>query len=121
MIHIVRAMECNKDDCSYYLNRDFAYNDLNEYYINKQYIVHIEKVLIIYGTKHIEGVKIKMSNERIYLAVMNMDSMLNLISDSTSDKEMIDDIITNLQKVEKDYNVTLVKEIEWLKNKMKGE
>jgi len=50
-----------------------------------------------------------------------MDSMLNLISDSTSDKEMIDDIITNLQKVEKDYNVTLVKEIEWLKNKMKGE
>ena len=47
--------------------------------------------------------------------------MLNLIPDFTTDMEMVDDIITNLQKVEKDYNVTLVKEIEWLKNKMKGE
>jgi hypothetical protein len=89
MIHIVRAMECNKDDCPFYLNRDFTYNDLKEYYINKQYIVHIEKVLIRYGTNPIEGIKIKMSNERIYLAVMNVDSMLNLISGSTSDKEMV--------------------------------
>lgn len=121
MIHIVRAIECDKNDCPFYLNRDFACNDLKDYYINKQYIVYFENILIEYCDKHIEGVKIKMSNDRVFLAVMNMDSMLNLISDSTSDKEMVDDIITNLQKVEKDYNVTLLREIEWLKNKMKGE
>lgn len=121
MIHIVRAMECNENECSFYLNKDFAYNDLKDYYINKQYIVSFEKVLIRYCETPIEGIKIIMSTGRVFLAVMNMGSMLNLIPDFTTDMEMVDDIITNLQKVEKDYNVTLVKEIEWLKNKMKGE
>jgi hypothetical protein len=121
MIHIVRAMECNKNEYSYYLKKDFVYEDLKDYYINKQYIVSFEKVLIRYCETPIEGIKIIMSTGRIYLAVMNMDSMLNLISDSTSDKEMVDEIITNLQKVEKDYNISLIKEIEWLRNKMGGE